>query len=115
MGCLEANLGPLEANLKLMEANLEHLERAWGIYRSFWERGGHSRAFTGYLYASGSDCEACKGHLGASGGYFRAFGGQPSSVLPIKWKFDLRNAVSHLMRMKLKGTLSLNGHNLVIF
>ena len=67
------------------------------------------------LGASGSDCEACKGHLGASGGYFRTFGGQPRSVLPIKWKFDLRNAVSHLMRMKLKGTLSLNRHNLVIF
>ena len=68
-----------------------------------------------YIQPCGSDCEACKGHLGASGGYFRAFGGQPSSFLPIKWKFDLRNAVSHLMRMKLKGTLSLNGHNLVIF
>ena len=80
--------------------------------------GGYFRASRGQIVASGGRLEASwgqheasKGQHGASEGQLYAFHGQ-SSCFTQKWKW---NALSPYTKYKHKDTLSLNGHNLVIF
>ena len=96
------------------------------IWKSFWDiwrligslsgvcleaSEGHLLASGGHLEASWGQHEVSECQHGASEGQLNVSGGW-SSCFTQKWK---RHALSLYTKMKHMDTLSLNGHNLVIF